>query len=209
MVFPDRQETAMTSAIASRIAPAAKPFTPEVQAILDRLPADWSPPFSLFTVLAREPELLQRFLRGSIAYRPASRLSLRQREVLLLRVCANCNCRYEWGMRVHFFSAEAGITPAQIRASVHGTAVDPAWTEAEDRLLLRLADALHDDCDIGAALWRELDAAFGDEAILELLLLAGYYRTVAYLANGLRLPPEGGLCHPWPAAATDAQAAIA
>jgi alkylhydroperoxidase family enzyme len=188
----------MPSAAASRIAPAAEPFAPAVQAILDRMPADWSPPFKIFSVLARDPDLLRRFVAGSVGYRQDSKLNLRQREVLLLRVCANCNCRYEWGMRVHFFAAEAGITAAQVRASAQGTAADTAWTAAEDRLLLRLADALHDDCDIDDALWRELSAAFDDEAILELLLLAGYYRTVAYLANGLRLPLEGALCHPWP-----------
>ena len=94
-------------------------------------------------------------------------------------------------------TALPGLTAAQVRASVQGTADDPAW-EPADHVLLRLADALHDDCDIGDDLWRELRAAFAEDAILELLLLAGYYRTVAYLANGLRLPPEGKLCHPWP-----------
>lgn len=180
-----------------RISPVTEPYTPEARAAFDRLPADWGPPFALFTVLARDTDLLQRFLRGSVGYRPDSKLTLRQREVLLLRVCANCNCRYEWGLRVHFFQKAAGLSAAQIRASVHGTADHDAWTAA-DRLLLRLADALQDDCDIGDALWAELNAAFSDEAILELLLLAGYYRTVAYLANGLRLPPESALCHPWP-----------
>ena len=180
-----------------RLSPVTQPYTPDVQAAFARLPADWGPPFAIFTVLARDADLLQRFLRGSVGYRPDSKLSLRQREVLLLRVCANCNCRYEWGLRVHFFAGQAGITPEQIRASVHGMAEDPVWP-AEDRLLLRLADALQDDCDIDNALWAELSGAFSGEAILELLMLAGYYRTVAYLANGLRLPPEPGLCHPWP-----------
>jgi hypothetical protein len=31
-----------------------------------------------------------------------------------------------------------------------------------------------------------------NEAILELLMLAGTYRTVSYLVNGLRLPLEPG-----------------
>ncbi len=31
-----------------------------------------------------------------------------------------------------------------------------------------------------------------DEAVIELLMLAGYYRMVSYLANGLRLPLEPG-----------------
>ncbi len=182
-----------------RLSPVAQPYAAEVQAALASLPTDWGTPFAIFTVLARDPDLLQRFLRGSIGYRPDSRITLRQREVLLLRVCANCNCRYEWGLRVHFFSQQAGLTPEQIRASVHATAEHAAWASDEDRLMLRLADALQDDCDISDALWARLIAAFNGEAILELLLLAGYYRSVAYLANALRLPPEPGLCHPWPA----------
>jgi alkylhydroperoxidase family enzyme len=35
-----------------------------------------------------------------------------------------------------------------------------------------------------------LRAAFSEEAMLELLLLVGFYRTVSYLTNALRLPPE-------------------
>jgi alkylhydroperoxidase family enzyme len=188
-----------------RIAPATQPYAADVQAAFARLPADWGPPFAIFTVLARDPDLLQRFLRGSVGYRPDSRLTLRQREVLLLRVCANCGCRYEWGLRVHFFQKAAGLAEAQVRASVQGAAEDAAW-EADDHVLLRLADALHDDCDISDVLWDELRAAFAEDAILELLLLAGYYRTVAYLANGLRLPMEkAALCHPWPERQTGAR----
>ena len=36
----------------------------------------------------------------------------------------------------------------------------------------------------------ELRATFSDEAMLELLMLAGFYRTVSYLTNALRLPLE-------------------
>lgn len=185
-----------------RLAPVTPPYAEDVQAAFARLPADWGEPFALFTVLARDPELLQRFLRGSVGYRPDRKLTLRQREVLLLRVCARCNCRYEWNLRLRFFQTHAGITPEQLHACRHGTAEDAAWQSGEDRLLLRLADALHETCDIPDALWSELRTAFSDEAILELLLLAGYYRTVAYLANGLRLPLEAiAGDQPWPEAA--------
>ena len=51
---------------------------------------------------------------------------------------------------------------------------------------------LHAECDVDDALWRSLQSAFSDEAILELLMLAGFYRTVSYLTNVLRLPAEPG-----------------
>jgi len=50
---------------------------------------------------------------------------------------------------------------------------------------------------------RSLDRArvsSSDEAILELVVMAGYYRTVGSLARGLLLPPEPKVSRPFPAA---------
>jgi len=66
---------------------------------------------------------------------------------------------------------------------------DGCWPE-QDRVLLRLCDALHADCTLDDALWLDLRRQFSEEAVLELLLLAGFYRTVNYLTNALRLPLE-------------------
>jgi alkylhydroperoxidase family enzyme len=179
-----------------RIAPVTPPYTLKVQALFDRLPADWSP-FKLFTVLARDERLLLRFTGAAVAYLDPSHVTVRQREVLLLRVTARCRCAYEWGMRVHYFAKQAGLDEAQIYASVYGDADDGSWL-SEDRVLIRLADQLHDTVSVGDALWSELHAAFSEEAILQLLMMAGYYRTVAYLANGLRLPLEPRVGRPFP-----------
>ncbi len=129
-----------------RIAPVHPPFTPKVQALFDRLPADWSPPFRLFTVLARDERLLLRFTGSAVSYLQPSHVTSRQREVLLLRVTARCRCAYEWGMRVHYFAEEAGLSEAQIHASVHGDADDESWL-LDDKVLVRLADELHDTID--------------------------------------------------------------
>jgi alkylhydroperoxidase family enzyme len=81
------------------------------------------------------------------------------------------------------------LNDAQLRASIHGDADDPSWA-ADDRVLIRLADELHDTSSIGDELWAELRAAFSEEGILQMLLMAGHYRTTAYLTNGLQLPLE-------------------
>ena len=180
-----------------RIDPVSPPFAPNVQALFDRLPASWSPPFKLFTVLARDERLLLRFTGGAVGYLQPSHVTIRQREVLLLRVTARCRCAYDWGMRIHYFAEEAGLNEKQIRASVFGVADDPAWT-LEDRVLVRLADALHDTVSIGDQLWTDLRTTFPEEAILQLLMMAGQYRTVAYIANGLQLPLEPKVGRPFP-----------
>jgi alkylhydroperoxidase family enzyme len=181
-----------------RIAPVSPPFAPKVQALFDRLPADWSPPFKLFTVLARDERLLLRFTGSSVSYLEPSHVTVRQREVLLLRVTARCRCTYEWGMRVHYFAEQAGLSEAQVDASVYGDADDSSWLP-NDRMLVRLADELHDKISVSDSLWADLRAGVTEEAILQLLLMAGHYRTVAYLANGLRLPFEPKVGRPFPA----------
>ncbi|VIO72360.1 hypothetical protein CI1B_40040 [Bradyrhizobium ivorense] len=182
-----------------RIEPIGPPYAPDVQALFDRLPASWLPPFKLFTVLARDERLLLRWTRAAVSYLEPSHVTVRQREVLLLRVTGRCRCAYEWGMRVHYFAKEAGLTDDQVYATVYGDHSDPGWS-ATDRLLIRLADELHDTVDVSDQLWADLKESFSDEAIMQLLMMAGYYRTVAYVANGLKLPLEPAVGQPFPAA---------
>src|SRR5262245_56759031 len=58
------------------------------------------------------------------------------------------------------------------------------------RLLIRLVDELHDTSAISDGLWREVAAAFSVEQIFELIALVGFYHTVSFFADGLKLAPE-------------------
>jgi alkylhydroperoxidase family enzyme len=171
----------------ARIPPADPPYAAEVQARFDALMPPGVAPLQLFRVLARDLRLFQRFMGGGLLDR--GHLTLRQRELVIHRVTARCGSEYEWGVHAAFFAKRAGLDADQLRATVHGSVSDACWS-AEDRLLLRLCDALHERCDVDDSLWAELRANFSEESLLELLLLAGFYRTVSYLTNALRLPSE-------------------
>ena len=170
-----------------RLAPAEPPYPAEVQARLDAIMPPGIPPLMLFRVLARDGRLFERFMAGALLDK--GNLTLRQREIVIHRVTGRCGAEYEWGVHARFFGKRAALDEAQLRSTVRGGPDDPCWTP-EEALLIRLCDALHADCTLDDALWAELKAAYSEEAILELLMLAGLYRTVAYLANALRLPPE-------------------
>jgi alkylhydroperoxidase family enzyme len=172
---------------APRIAPAEPPYAPEVQARLDALMPPGVAPLLLFRVMARDERLFQRFMGGGLLDK--GHLTVRQREIVIHRVTARCGAEYEWSVHAAFFARRAGLDAAQLRSTAHGGPEDTCWS-AEDALLIRFCDALHADCTIDDTLWAELRAAFSEEAMLELLLLAGFYRTVSYLANTLHLPPE-------------------
>lgn len=172
---------------APRIAPANPPFHVDAEAAIARLTPPGRPPLRLFATLARDPRLFARFIGGGLLDR--GHLTIRQREIVIHRVAARCKSHYEWGVHVAFFADRAGFDDRQLQSLAHGAAADSCWS-ANEALLLRFCDSLHETCDIGDSLWGELSAAFADEALLELILLAGFYRTTSYLTNALRLPLE-------------------
>ena len=172
--------------MAARIAPARPPFEPEVAAQLDKVMRG-APPLTLFTTMARDTRLFNRFFGGGLLDR--GHLTMRQREIVIDRTTALCRSEYEWGVHVAAFAKHVGLTDEQVRSTVTGSADDACWSD-EDRVLIRLCDALHRECDVDDALWEELRTRFSEEAVIELLMLAGYYRTVSYLTNGMKLPLE-------------------
>lgn len=174
--------------MAARISEAEAPFPTEIQRALDRIMPPGRAPLRLFTTLARDPRLFGKFFAGGLLDR--GHLTLRQREIVIACTTALCRSEYEWGVHIALFGAQAGFDAVQRRSLAAGGSHDAAcWSEPE-RDLLRLCEALHRKCQVDDALWQSLKTCFSDEAMLELLMLAGFYRTVSYLTNALKLPLE-------------------
>lgn len=170
------------------MAPAVAPLPPDIQQAVDTIMRG-GPPLALFTTLARDRRLFFKFFNSGLLDR--GHLTVRQREIVIDRVTAVCGAEYEWGVHIATFAAKAGLSDDQITSLAVGEAGDECWDD-EDRVLIRLCDSLHRDCTVEDELWAKLSARHSDEAILELLMLAGTYRTVSYLVNSLRLPLESG-----------------
>lgn len=176
------------SAHGARIAPAAEPLPDDIRQAIDAIMRG-NPPLLLFTTLARDRRLFSKFFNSGLLDR--GHLTIRQREIVIDRVTASCGAEYEWGVHVAVFAAKAGLTEEQITSLTVGGPEDDCWDD-DDRPLIRLCDSLHNDCTVDDVLWAELTRQHSDEALLELLMLAGSYRTVSYLVNALRLPLEPG-----------------
>lgn len=171
----------------SRIAPADPPYPAAVQARLETLMPPGLPPLMLFRVLARDQRLFERFMRGGLLDR--GHLTLREREITILRVCANHRSEYEWGVHVALFATKARLSPQEVATTCERQVDDSRWSTRE-HLLLLLCDALSASTELDDALWSALAAEFTPEALLELLLLNGLYRSISTLTNSLRLPLE-------------------
>ncbi|KRQ06434.1 carboxymuconolactone decarboxylase family protein [Bradyrhizobium manausense] len=169
-----------------RIAPLTPPYPPETQAQFDRIMRG-APPLMLFRVMAGHGRAWDKFRAGGLL--DPGPLSLREREIVIDRTCALNRCEYEWGVHVAVFAAPAKLTEDEVRATVEGDASSSCWSPAE-RALIAAVDALHTCATFTDAEFAALSAHYDEAQILEIMLLCGFYRTVSYLANGLRLPLE-------------------
>lgn len=176
-----------------RIAPVEPPYEPELAETLER----WMPPGSavgplaLFRTLARHRQLMSRMRPLGAGILGHGRLEPRDREIIIHRTCARANAEYEWGVHVVAYGRPLGLTDRKIAATAGGTAADPAWSESE-RLLIRLADELHDGCAVADDLWAALAQRYTDDQLLELVITAGWYRLLSYVINAARIERE-----PW------------
>ena len=171
----------------SRIAPAERPLPDDMEKTLKDLMPPGIEPLLLFRVLAREPRLFRRFMAGGLIDKGS--LSLRDREIAIDRTCARCRAEYEWGVHIAFFGKRVGFDETQVRAIVVSGPDAECWNLRE-RIIIRMMDELHDQSDIDEKLWREASAEFSEAQLLELIMLAGLYHMVSFLANATRLPPE-------------------
>ena len=171
----------------ARIAPAEAPYPPEIAAALERIMPPGVPPLILFTTLARDERLFAKLMSANLLDR--GRLTLREREIVILRTTARCRSAYEWGVHASLFSEKAKLDAAAVRATVlEGPEAEP-WSPQE-RALIAFCDALHETCDARDAEYSAVAENYAPEAILEIIMLSGFYRMISYLTNALRLPLE-------------------
>ena len=167
--------------------PIEEPFTPEVAEILKTYPRHDGYILKLFRVFANST----RFLRKGVVnlLDKNSPLSLRLREIVILRVTSNLNCEYEWGVHVTAFSKAAGLTEDQIYSTRFGDSGSGYWS-TEESLLIKVVDELCSTGMLGDSTRRKFEQAWMVEQQLEIIALCGNYHTICYVANVARLDRE-------------------
>jgi alkylhydroperoxidase family enzyme len=169
----------------NRIPPLESPFTSDIADELRAIMPPGVPPIALFRTLAHNPRVLRRVRKGGLLDRGA--VSLRDRELVILRTTALCGSEYEWGVHVAFFAGVAGLSAAEVAATVRG---DAAALPPADRPLFALCEALHATARVDDALWAELAADRDAAQLIELVALVGQYHGIAFLTNALGVPLE-------------------
>jgi alkylhydroperoxidase family enzyme len=170
-----------------RLKPLEPPYESLVEEDFRALMPPGMAPLLLFRTLAHNPRVLRRIRRGGLLD-PGS-ITVRQRELVILRTTALARAEYEWGVHVAFFGATAGFDATALHATVWGAADAPCWS-AEEVALLRACDELHARAQLDERTWEALCRHFTAAQRIEVLVLAGLYRTIAYVVNGAGVPLE-------------------
>jgi alkylhydroperoxidase family enzyme len=168
------------------LSPVADPI-PAAAELLKRYPQRGGYLLALFRTFANSVRFLEKGVPNLLD--AASPLTLRQREIVILRVTARNDCEYEWGVHVAAFAKEAAFTAEQVNATRLFDADASCWS-AQENLLIQTVDELWGQGRIGDETLPAFQEVFPLEQQLEIMALCGAYHTVSFVANTARLAPE-------------------
>ena len=146
---------------------------------------------SALEILIRHAELYKAHMEVAQKYLSDCEMDIRDRELAILRIAWLSQAPFEWGSHVKI-AKRNGITSEEIERVMEGSWA-PGWGK-QDRAIMRAVEELHFDSMVTDDTWSDLQQFYNDKKLIELLILAGQYKTVAYYQNSLRLPlPEGSM----------------
>lgn len=128
---------------------------------------------NVYRTMAHHPALLKAWapLRQHVVKDGA--LGPVRSELVILRAACRMGSAYEWAHHVSRARA-LGMGDARI-AAMRGS------PDGEDGLIAQAVDALFDEKRLPPALERKLAAAFGREAVFDLMATVGFYSVLGYL----------------------------
>lgn len=171
----------------SRIVPLEAPFDEGVAQAFQRFLPPGLEPLNLFKTQAHNPRVLQRMFAGNLLDKGT--IDARTRELLILRTCARCQSEYEWGVHVALFSKAASLSAADVAATLRADSA-PTGARAQEALLFRIVDELHDTAALSDALWDQVSQHYASDQIIEMVALVGNYHAVSFAANAARVALE-------------------
>ena len=141
--------------------------------------ADNPDQLNIFQTLAHNRPLRKAFVDFGGHLLRDETLPPREREIVILRSGWRCGSEYEFGQHTVIGRA-AGLTDEEIARLCD---LGPGGWDENDQPLIDMVDELCDDNVVSDATWNRLSARWNDEQMVELLLLAGFYRMVSGVLN--------------------------
>lgn len=146
-----------------------------------------------FATMLKHPELYRCQMDMGVQLLGKGVLSARERELAVLRVGWLCRAPYEWCQHVDI-AKRYGVTAEEVERATRGSRA-PGWSEHEAAIVRGVEELLQDQ-SISDGTWDVLARTWTERQLLEFLAVVGYYVSIAYSQNALRMrlmPGKKGL----------------
>jgi 4-carboxymuconolactone decarboxylase len=168
--------------------------TPEQQRVADAIAA--GPRGSIrgpFAALMRSPEVADRVQSLGEYLRFRSTIPPALNELAILVTARHWTAQYEWYAH-HRLAMQAGLPPVIAAAVAEGR--EPEGMDSDQRLVWTLCTELYRDKGLSDATYAAAAARFGEQGVIDLLAVSGYYGLVSMVLNVSRVPLPAGEAAP-------------
>jgi 4-carboxymuconolactone decarboxylase len=142
-----------------------------------------------FVPLLRSPDLEGRLQKVGEYLRYNAAIGRRNTEFVILITARNWSQQFEWGQHAPIAQKE-GIKPETIAAIADGRR--PANMSDEEDMLYNFADELLRNKTVSEPTFARVKAKFGEQGVIDMTGLMGYYTTLAMIMNVAQTPGEAG-----------------
>jgi alkylhydroperoxidase family enzyme len=180
--WDDETLAAMSAGMPARIADrifSTEPGTPPVPNVM--------------ATFANHPKLAAPLLAFTGVLMNSPETTMRQRELMVLRVGWRTGSTYEWAQH-NQLAPKYGITPEELVAVSQGADAD-CWTPLE-KDLLRATDQLVDQFRIDDETWARLAEQLSERQLFEIVFVVGTYTSMAMAFNSFGMQLDAGLRPP-------------
>jgi 4-carboxymuconolactone decarboxylase len=169
-------------------------FRPEWLATLARIPGDGLKgagfPRNVLGTIAHDPSMFGPFLEYWVSCKSTFALSVREQELVILRMAALYGSNYVWKHHVPV-AHEFGVTEREIHA-VRVADLD-AIASPRERALLALTDELVEARTIRAEAWSAHASLLSRRELVDLIALVSQYVFFALMNNAFEVEVEPGV----------------
>jgi len=147
-----------------------------------------------FNVLLRSPELADTVQRVGAHLRFASSLPARLNELAIIINARFWGSKYEWHAH-RPLAITAGLSDAIADDLAQGTR--PRGMKADEAVVYEFCTALHQKHFVDDALFARAKETLGEQGVVDLIGVSGYYTLVSMVLNVAEIPLPPGVPSPW------------
>jgi len=144
---------------------------------------------SPFNVYLRSPELAQELRKVGEYLRFKTSLPARLNEFAILVTARQWGSQYEWFAH-HRLALKAGLNPAVAEDLAQGRR--PAGMQEDEATIYDFSHQLHTQHGVSDATFKAAVDKFGEQGVVDLIAVSGYYVLVSMILNVDRAPVPGG-----------------